>query len=81
MSAMGSDVDLRTDRSTKSRTLYRVMNFDYLSNSSSARRNQQQRLSMSMDHRFDSSNSINSHHQFTTQQTDARSTSDYRLNQ
>jgi hypothetical protein len=77
MSAMGSNVDLRTDRSTKRQNLLPGNNFDYLSNSSSARRNQQQRLSMSVDHRFDSSTSVKFTPQFTLQQTDARSTSDY----
>lgn len=77
MSGMASDIDLRTDRSTKRQNLLPGNNFDYLSNSSSARQNRQQRLTMSIDHKFDSSTSVKFTPQFTLQQTDARTTSDY----
>ncbi|MCW3088304.1 MAG: hypothetical protein JWQ78_1690, partial [Sediminibacterium sp.] len=77
MSGMGSDIDLRTDRSTQRKNVLPGNNFDYFSNSSTARNNRQQRLNMSIDHKIDSFNSIKFTPQFTLQQTDARATSSY----
>ena len=77
MSGMGSDIDLRTDRNTIRQNLLPGNNFNYLSNSSTARNNKQQRLNMSIDHKIDSFHSIKFTPQFTLQQTDTRSTTNY----
>jgi hypothetical protein len=76
-SFMGSNIDLRTDRSTVRQNLLPGNNFDYLSNSSTARNIKQQRVNMTIDSKLDSFNSIKFTPQFTTQQTDTRATSNY----
>jgi hypothetical protein len=76
-SAMGSNVDLRTDRSTVRQNLLPGNEFDYLSNSSTAKNNKQQRINMTYDSKIDSSASIKFTPQFTLQQSDSRTTSDY----
>jgi len=77
MSGMGSDIDLRTNRTTNRQNLLPGNNFNYLSNSSTARDNKQQRLNLSIDSKIDSFNSVKFTPQFTLQQTDAHTTSDY----
>lgn len=77
MSGMGSNIDLRTDRSTVRQNLLPGNEFDYISNSSTAKNNKQQRINMTYDSKIDSSTSIKFTPQFTTQQSDSRTTSDY----
>lgn len=77
MSGMGSNIDLRTDRSTIRQNLLPGNNFTYQSNSSSARNGKQQKVNMTIDSKIDSFHSIKFTPQFTTQQTDNRSTSNY----
>ncbi|NCI47646.1 outer membrane beta-barrel protein [Sediminibacterium soli] len=76
-SAMASDVDLRTDRSTNRRNVLPGNNFIYQSNSNSARKNDQQRFNVTLDHRFDSLTSLKFVPQITFQQSDSKSVSDY----
>lgn len=76
-SAMGTNIDLRTDRTTKRHNSFPGNEFDYFSNSSTARNSKQQRVNMTIDSKIDSSNSIKFTPSFTTQQTDTRSTSSY----
>lgn len=76
-SAMGSDMDLRTNRSTSRQNLLPGNNFNYRSNSNSARQNKQERFNMSIDHKFDSTTSVKFTPQLTLQQTSTRSISDY----
>jgi hypothetical protein len=77
MSGVGSNIDLRTNRSTVRQNLLPGNNFDYYSNSSNARNSKQQRVNMSFDSKIDSFTSIKFTPQFTTQQIDSRSTSSY----
>ena len=77
MSGMGSNIDLRTDRSTVRQNLLPGNEFDYISNSSTAKNNKQQRINMTYDSKIDSSTSIKFTPLFTTQQSDSRTTSDY----
>lgn len=76
-SGMGTNIDLRTDRNTVRQNLIPGSNSDYESNSSTARNNKQQRINMAIDNKFDSSASLKFTPQFTTQQVDTRSTSNY----
>lgn len=76
-SGMGSNIDLRTDRSSVRQNLIPGSNSSYESNSNTARNNRQQRINMSVDTKFDSSTSLKFTPQFTTQQTDSRSLSNY----
>ena len=68
MSAMGSDIDLRTDRNTFRENRIPGNDFNYLSGSNTVRKNQQQRLNMSADHKIDSFQSVKFTPQFTWQQ-------------
>ncbi len=77
MSGMGSNIDLLTDRSTVRHNILPGNEFDYLSNSSTARNSKQQRVNMMLDSKLDSSASIKFTPTFTVQQTDTRSTSSY----
>lgn len=77
LSGMGSNIDLRTDRNTIRKNLLPGNNFDYFSNSSTARNNKQQRVNMMIDSKLDSFTSIKFTPQFTTQQTDTRTTTNY----
>jgi hypothetical protein len=76
-SAMGSDINLKTNRSTSRQNLLPGNNFNYFSNSASARDNKQQRFNMSYDSKLDSFTSVKFTPQLTLQQSDARTTSDY----
>jgi hypothetical protein len=76
-SGMGSNIDLRTDRNTVQQNLLPGNNFTKISNSSAAKNSKQQRINLSIDSKIDSFNSIKFTPQFTTQQTDLRSTSNY----
>lgn len=76
-SGMGSNIDLRTDRNTIRQNLLPGGNSNYESNSNTARNNKQQRINMSVDSKLDSFTSIKFTPQFTTQQTDTRSVSNY----
>lgn len=76
-SAMGTNIDLRTDRNTIRQNLLPGNNFTYESNSNTSRNSKQQRLNMTIDSKIDSFHSVKFTPQFTTQQTDTRSTSDY----
>jgi len=77
ISGMGSNIDLRTDRSTVRQNLLPGNNFNYTSNSNGARSSKQQRVNMTIDSKIDSFHSIKFTPQFTTQQTDNRSVSNY----
>ena len=77
MSGMGSNIDLLTDRSTVRHNILPGNEFDYFSNSSTARNSKQQRVNMMIDSKIDTFNSIKFTPQFTVQQTDTRSTSNY----
>ncbi len=77
MSGMGSNIDLLTDRNTVRHNILPGNEFDYLSNSSTARNSKQQRVNMMLDSKLDSFNSLKFTPTFTTQQTDTRSTSSY----
>lgn len=77
MSGMGSNINLLTDRTTNRQNLVQGNEFNYVSNSSNARNTRQQRVNMSIDSKIDTFNSIKFTPQFTTQQTDARSISNY----
>ena len=78
MSGMGSNIDLRTDRTTNRENLIPGNSSTFLTNNSSTvRNNKQQRLNMSIDNKIDSFNSIKFTPQFTLQQTDTRSTTNY----
>lgn len=76
-SAMGSNIDLRTNRNTIRQNLLPGNNFTYESNSNTSRNSKQQRLNMTIDNKIDTFHSIKFTPQFTTQQTDTRSASDY----
>ena len=76
-SGMGSNIDLRTDRSSVRQNLIPGSNSSYESNSNTARNNRQQRINMSVDTKFDSSASLKFTPQFTTQQTDSRAQTNY----
>jgi hypothetical protein len=76
-SAMGSDVNLKTNRSTARQNLLPGNNFNYFSNSSTAKENKQERFSMSYDQKLDSFNSIKFTPQLTLQQSDTRAITDY----
>ena len=77
MSAMGSNIDLLTDRSTFRQNILPGNEFDYISTSSTARNSKQQRVNMMIDSKIDTFNSIKFTPQFTVQQVDTRSTSNY----
>ncbi|MES2005087.1 MAG: outer membrane beta-barrel protein [Bacteroidota bacterium] len=76
-SFMGSNIDLRTNRNTYRQNLLPGNEFDYFANSNTARNTKQQRINMTIDSKIDSFNSIKFTPQFTTQQADTRTTSDY----
>lgn len=76
-SFMGSNIDLNTNRTTNRKNLLPGNEFDYLSNSNTVRNAKQQRINMTIDSKIDTFHSIKFTPQFTTQQTDIRSTSDY----
>jgi hypothetical protein len=76
-SGMGSNIDLRTDRVTNQHYIIPGNEYNYVSNSSTARTSKQQRVNMMIDSRIDSFNSFKFTPSFTTQQVDSRSTSDY----
>ena len=76
-SGMGSNIDLRTDRSSVRQNLIPGSNSSYESKSNTARNNRQQRINMSVDTKFDSSASLKFTPQFTTQQTDSRAQTNY----
>jgi hypothetical protein len=77
-SAMASDIDLRTNRSTNRRNVLPGNNFTYQSNSNSANKNDQQRFNMTLDHKFDSSASLRFVPQLTFQQSDTKSLNNYK---
>ncbi len=76
-SAMASDVDLRTDRSTNRENILPGNNFNYQSTSSNLKHNRQQKINLSIDHKIDSFQSIKFTPQFTLQKTDSRSILNY----
>ena len=76
-SGMGSNIDLRTDRNSIQQNLLPGNNFTKVSTSIAARNGKQQRINLSIDSKIDSFNSIKFTPQFTTQQTDLRSTGNY----
>jgi hypothetical protein len=77
LSGMGSNIDLRTDKSIVRHNILPGNEFDYLSNSSTARNGKSQRVNMMIDSKIDSFNSFKFTPVFTTQQVDTRSTSNY----
>ncbi|MES2331904.1 MAG: outer membrane beta-barrel protein [Bacteroidota bacterium] len=77
MSGMGSNIDLGTDRVTNQHYIIPGNEYDYISNSNTARNSKQQRVNMMIDSRMDSFNSFKFTPSFTTQQVDTRSTSNY----
>jgi hypothetical protein len=76
-SGMGSNIDLRTDRVTNQHYIIPGNEYNYVSNSSTARTSKQQRVNMMIDSKIDSFNSFKFTPTFTTQQSDSRSTSSY----
>ena len=76
-SGMFSDVDLLTNRTTNRQNLLPGNSFDYLSNSSSSRKVQQQRWNGSIDHKFDSLISLKLTPQVSAQQNNNRSFTTY----
>lgn len=76
-SFMGTNIDLRTDRNTVRKNLLPGNEFDYFSNSSTSRNSRQQRVNMTIDSKLDTFHSIKFTPQFTTQQVDTRSVSNY----
>lgn len=76
-SGMFSDIDLLTNRTTNRQNLLPGNSFDYLSNSNSARKTQQQRWNGSIDHKFDSLISLKVTPQVSVQQNNNRSYSSY----
>ncbi len=77
MSGMGSNINLVTDKTTNRQNLLPGNEFNYLSNSSSARNARQQRINMTIDSKIDTFNSVKFTPQLTTQQTDVRNISSY----
>ncbi|MBV9986224.1 MAG: TonB-dependent receptor [Chitinophagaceae bacterium] len=76
-SAMGSDMNLKTNRSTVRQNLLPGNNFNYFSNSSTGRDNKQQRFNMTYDSKLDTFTSVKFTPQLTLQQSDARTNTDY----
>jgi len=76
-SFIASDVDLGTDRSSNRQNLLPGNNFDYVSNSSTQKRVQQQRVNFSIDQKVDSFISFKIMPQVTFQQSDNKSISNY----
>ncbi len=76
-SFMGSNIDLSTDRNTFRQNLLPGNQFDYISNNSTNRISKQQRLNMMVDSKIDSFHSVKFTPQFTTQQSDAVTASNY----
>lgn len=76
-SGMFSDIDLVTNRTTNRQNLLPGNSFDYLSNSNSARRIQQQRWNGSFDHKFDSLISLKVTPVVSAQQNNSRTYSSY----
>lgn len=76
-SGMFSDIDLLTNRTTNRQNLLPGNSFDYLSNSSSSKRVQQQRWNGAIDHKFDSMISLKVTPQVSAQQNTTRSFSNY----
>lgn len=76
-SGMFSDIDLATNRTTNRQNLLPGNSFDYLSNSNSARRIQQQRWNGAFDHKFDSLISLKVTPVVSAQQNNSRTYSSY----
>lgn len=76
-SGMFSDIDLLTDRVTNRQNLLPGNNFDYKSNSNSARKVQQQRWNGAFDHKFDTMISLKITPQVSAQQNSTNSYSSY----
>ncbi len=76
-SAMGSNIKLRTDRSTNREYMLPGNEYTYQSNSHTARDGNQQRWNMSLDHKIDSFSSIKFTPQVTFQQSDQLSRSNF----
>lgn len=76
-SGMFSDIDLLTDRVTNRQNLLPGNNFDYKSNSSTARKVQQQRWNGAIDHKFDTMISLKITPQVSAQQNNTNSYSSY----
>lgn len=74
---MFSDIDLATNRTTNRQNLLPGNSFDYLSNSNSARRIQQQRWNGAFDHKFDSLISLKVTPVVSAQQNNSRTYSSY----
>ncbi len=77
MSGMGSNINLLTDKSTNRQNLLPGNEFNYLSNSSTAKNIRQQKVNMSIDSKLDSFNSIKFTPQVTVQQNDTRAITNY----
>nr|WP_294988287.1 TonB-dependent receptor [uncultured Sediminibacterium sp.] len=76
-SGMFSDIDLATNRTTNRQNLLPGNSFDYLGNSNSARRIQQQRWNGGFDHKFDSLISLKVTPVVSAQQNNSRTYSSY----
>ncbi len=76
-SFIASDVDLGTDKSSNRQNLLPGNSFDYVSNSTSQKRVQQQRINFSIDQKLDSFISFKIIPQITFQQNNNRSFSNY----
>ncbi|MBW0179042.1 TonB-dependent receptor [Sediminibacterium sp.] len=76
-SGMFSDIDLLTNRITNRQNLLPGNTFDYISNSNSARKVQQQRWNGSIDHKFDTMISLKVTPQVSAQQNNTNTYSSY----
>jgi hypothetical protein len=77
MNGMFSDVNLITDRDINRKNVLPGNNFDYVSKSSNAKHNQQQRVNAILDQKIDSFTSVRFTPQLTFQNNNNRTISDY----
>jgi hypothetical protein len=77
LSGMGSNIDLRTQRTTNRRISFPGNEYNEERNTDGARNSKQQRVNMMIDSKIDSFNSFKFTPSFTTQQVDARTKSNY----
>lgn len=77
LSGIATDVNLQTDRVVNRANLLPGNNFNYISNSSEVRHNQQQRFNIALDHKIDSFTSLKFTPQLSTQQNENNSFNNY----
>jgi hypothetical protein len=77
MNGMFSDINLITDRDINRKNILPGNNFDYVSKSSNAKHNQQQRVNAILDQKIDSFTSFRFTPQLTFQNNNNRTISNY----